>query len=72
VRQSSQGKEAALFFEKRTKKLLSVRFRAVPRRPRLVIRAQEQKFFGSFFQKRTRLPSLFDCPRTGAPGWSGR
>jgi hypothetical protein len=47
-----------LFFEKRTKKLLLVWFRVRASKMRQVMTASEQKFFGSFFQKRT-LP--FSC-----------
>jgi hypothetical protein len=45
--------ERPTFLKKRSKKLLSDWFRASRSRPRKVAGAPEQKFFGSFFQKRT-------------------
>jgi hypothetical protein len=45
-------KEGCSFLKKRTKKLLRVGVRAGQAEARKVVRALEQKFFASFFQKR--------------------
>jgi len=57
-----QGRKG-LFFEKRSKKLLSVGFRGCWARIRQVVSAQEQKFFASFFQK---IRLSFSCAAQNA------
>jgi hypothetical protein len=62
-----QGKKEVFFFEKKKQKTFAPWSRASSSGTRQVIRAQKQKFFGSFFQKRTCLPCFsFALPRAGS------
>jgi hypothetical protein len=48
----AQDEESMVFFEKKNQKLLSVGVRPRSGNSRQVVKAKEQKFFASFFQKR--------------------
>jgi hypothetical protein len=53
----ASGKKACSFLKKRTKKLLHVAPRSRPTQGSTALPETEQKFFGSFFQKRTAFPT---------------
>jgi hypothetical protein len=56
------GSKEVFCFEKKNQKTFAPGFRAPARSPRLVVKAPAQKFFGSFFQRRT-LPYSFLEPQ---------
>jgi hypothetical protein len=60
---ATEGRKSS-FFKKRSKKLLSVGFRASPGSSRQAMKAEEQEFFAYFFKKEGLTSSFsFPAPR---------